>query len=114
MSYGAMLAGLAINNTGTTSVHAMGYALSVLKDIPHGLANALVLPVVMRFNAEENPDLFASLFDVIKPANDLKSISEKSDGFVDELFLTLSVDFVNPAQKGQIWPKKRAFCHHYL
>jgi hypothetical protein len=54
------------------------------------------------------------LFDVIKPANDLKSISEKSDGFVDELFLTLSVDFVNPAQKGQIWPKKRAFCHHYL
>jgi hypothetical protein len=28
--------------------------------------------------------------------------------------LTLSVDFVNPAQKGQIWPKKRAFCHHYL
>jgi alcohol dehydrogenase class IV len=40
----------------------------------------------MRFNAEENPDLFASLFDVIKPANDLKSISEKSDGFVDELF----------------------------
>jgi alcohol dehydrogenase class IV len=86
MSYGAMLAGLAINNTGTTSVHAMGYALSVLKDIPHGLANALVLPVVMRFNAEEAPDLFASLFDVIKPANNLKSISEKSDSFIDELF----------------------------
>jgi len=86
MSYGAMLAGLAINNTGTTSVHAMGYALSVLKDIPHGLANALVLPVVMRFNAEEAPDLFASLFDVIKPANNLKSISEKSDSFIGELF----------------------------
>jgi alcohol dehydrogenase class IV len=86
MSYAAMLAGVAISNTGTTLVHAMGYALTVLKDIPHGLANALVLPVVMRFNAEENPELFAALFDAIRPDNKLKSIVGKSDGFISALF----------------------------
>ncbi len=86
MSYAAMLAGVAISNTGTTLVHAMGYALTVLKDIPHGLANALVLPVVMRFNAEENPELFAALFDAIRPDNKIKSVIKKSDSFISALF----------------------------
>ena len=86
MSYAAMLAGVAISNTGTTSVHAMGYALSVLKNISHGLANALILPAVMRFNAEENPELFAALFDAIRPDNKIKSVIKKSDSFISALF----------------------------
>ncbi|MCL5986284.1 MAG: iron-containing alcohol dehydrogenase, partial [Actinobacteria bacterium] len=86
MSFAAMLGGVSVSNTGTTVVHAMGYALSVLKNISHGLANALVLPVVMRFNAEERPDLFASLYDVISPDNNLTSTIGKSDGFINELY----------------------------
>ncbi len=39
----AMLAGLVIVTTGTSAVHAMGYALTTLRDIPHGRACGLLL-----------------------------------------------------------------------
>jgi len=43
MMYASMLAGLAINVTGTTLIHAFGYYLTVHYGIPHGLANAMFL-----------------------------------------------------------------------
>jgi alcohol dehydrogenase class IV len=49
---GALLAGQAFNITGTAAVHACGYPLSGLYGIPHGAANALMLPHVIAFNAE--------------------------------------------------------------
>lgn len=48
---GSMLAGLTISNARTTAVHAISYPMTVHFQVPHGLACALMLPSVIRYNA---------------------------------------------------------------
>lgn len=50
MAYAQTMAGLAFNSAGLGLVHAMSHPLSATYDIPHGAANALLLPWVMDFN----------------------------------------------------------------
>jgi len=57
MQIGALLAGWAFSNAMVGLVHAMAHSLGAVCRIPHGLANALLLPHVMRFNSEEIPEL---------------------------------------------------------
>ncbi len=61
----ATLAGLAINSTGTTALHALGYYLTTHHGVQHGLANAVLMPYVMDINLRAiNPsklDLLATL-----------------------------------------------------
>lgn len=52
MLLGSMLAGQAFANSPVAAVHALAYPLGGHFHIPHGLSNALVLPHVLRFNAE--------------------------------------------------------------
>ncbi|HOL66549.1 MAG TPA: iron-containing alcohol dehydrogenase [bacterium] len=47
--FGSLLAGLAINQTGTIMVHGMGYALTIRYGLHHGTANALLLPEVLEY-----------------------------------------------------------------
>lgn len=50
--YGSMLAGLAISITGTNIPHALGYAFTYRKDIPHGRANGFIMPSYIDFLLE--------------------------------------------------------------
>ncbi len=50
MLYASLLAGVSINSTGTTLIHALGYSLTVHRGIHHGLANAILLPYVLEYN----------------------------------------------------------------
>lgn len=50
MLVGQMYAGLAFNNSSTALVHSMSRPLGAYYGVPHGLANALLLPEVMKFN----------------------------------------------------------------
>jgi alcohol dehydrogenase class IV len=52
MLLGAMLAGQAFANSPVAAVHALAYPIGGHFHVPHGLSNALVLPHVLRFNAE--------------------------------------------------------------
>ncbi|MEM2823312.1 MAG: iron-containing alcohol dehydrogenase [Thermofilaceae archaeon] len=52
MLYASMLAGVAINQAGSTLAHGLGYYLTVHHDLHHGVANALLLPHVLAFYAE--------------------------------------------------------------
>ena len=61
MLMGSLLAGLGLANAGVTAVHALSYPLGAIYGIPHGLANALLLPHVMSFNAMGNPKKFAAV-----------------------------------------------------
>lgn len=45
------IAGMAFSNVGLGVVHGMAHPLGAIFDIPHGVANALLLPVIMEFNA---------------------------------------------------------------
>lgn len=61
MLLGSMLAGQAFANSPVAAVHALAYPLGGRFHIPHGLSNALVLPHVLRFNAELKPEPYAEL-----------------------------------------------------
>jgi alcohol dehydrogenase len=61
MLLGSLLAGLALANAGVTAVHAMAYPLGAFFNIPHGLANAVLLPYVLEFNRIGHPERFARL-----------------------------------------------------
>ncbi|HON80161.1 MAG TPA: iron-containing alcohol dehydrogenase [Spirochaetota bacterium] len=51
MLFGQMCAGIANNNSSVALVHAMSRPMGAHYGIPHGLANAILLPAVMRYNA---------------------------------------------------------------
>ncbi len=50
MAYGSYVAGMAFSNVGLGIVHSMAHPLGARFDVPHGVANALLLPYVMEFN----------------------------------------------------------------
>ena len=52
MALGQYVAGMSFSNVGLGLVHAMAHPLGALYDTPHGVANAIILPVVMDYNAE--------------------------------------------------------------
>jgi alcohol dehydrogenase class IV len=65
MLIASTLAGMCFVNTLTGAVHAMAHALGALYGIPHGLANSILLPHVMEFNLEEQPDRFRMIADAM-------------------------------------------------
>ena len=69
MLLGAMLAGQAFANAPVAAVHALAYPLGGRFHLPHGLSNALVLPHVLRFNAEAAAASahYAALADALLP-----------------------------------------------
>ncbi len=54
--WASTLAGMVIAQTGTTVVHSMGYPLTYYKDIPHGMANGLLLGEYMEHTKKVLPD----------------------------------------------------------
>lgn len=65
MLLGACLAGQAFANAPVAAVHALAYPLGGHYHIPHGLSNSLVLPSVLRFNAQEAAPLYAELAELV-------------------------------------------------
>jgi alcohol dehydrogenase class IV len=59
------MAGMAFINSFTGGVHATAHSLGALYGIPHGLANSIMLPHVMEYNLEENPDRFVLIADAM-------------------------------------------------
>lgn len=51
MALGQYVAGMGFSNVGLGLVHSMAHPLGALYDTPHGIANAIILPVVMEYNA---------------------------------------------------------------
>lgn len=65
MVYAIFLAGMAFNNAGLGYVHAMAHQLGGLYDLPHGVCNAMLLPIVERENAKVVPERFRRIAEVI-------------------------------------------------
>ena len=51
MAVAQYIAGMAFSNVGLGVVHGMAHPLGAIFDVPHGVANALLLPIIMEFNA---------------------------------------------------------------
>ena len=61
MAYAQYIAGMGFSNVGLGIVHSMAHSLGAFFDTPHGLANAILLPHVLKFNGEVCPDLFRNM-----------------------------------------------------
>ncbi|WP_426349055.1 lactaldehyde reductase [Alloiococcus sp. CFN-8] len=58
MALGQYVAGMGFSNVGLGIVHSMAHPLGALYDTPHGIANAIILPAVMEYNAEATGDKY--------------------------------------------------------
>ena len=58
MALGQYIAGMGFSNVGLGIVHSMAHTLGALYDTPHGIANAIILPTVMEYNADVTGDKY--------------------------------------------------------
>ena len=61
MAVAQYIAGMAFSNVGLGVVHGMAHPLGAIFDIPHGVANALLLPTVMEFNMPAAIDKYVQI-----------------------------------------------------
>ncbi len=61
MALGQYVAGMGFSNVGLGIVHSMAHPLGALYDTPHGIANAIILPVVMKYNAEATGEKYRDI-----------------------------------------------------
>jgi len=83
MLQGSLLAGLCFGSTDVAAVHCLAEALGGLYDTPHGVANAVFLPVVMRFNAQGDRALHAHLAQVLGFASSSDAETESITALVE-------------------------------
>lgn len=61
MALGQYVAGMGFSNVGLGIVHSMAHPLGALYDTPHGIANAIILPTVMEYNAPATGDKYKDI-----------------------------------------------------
>ena len=61
LSLGSLYGGLCLGPVNTAAVHALSYPLGTIFHLPHGLANAVLLPAVMEFNIPAAPGRYADV-----------------------------------------------------
>lgn len=61
MALGSLYGGLCLGPVNTAAVHALSYPLGGQFRVPHGVANSLLLPHVMRFNLSAAPERYAEI-----------------------------------------------------
>lgn len=61
LALGSLYGGLCLGPVGTAAVHALAYPLGGLFRVPHGVANAVLLPYVLQFNLPAAPERYAEI-----------------------------------------------------
>ncbi len=61
MALGQYIAGMGFSNVGLGIVHSMAHPLGALYDTPHGVANAIILPTVMEYNASATGEKYRDI-----------------------------------------------------
>jgi alcohol dehydrogenase class IV len=85
MLEGSLLAGMAFANAGVTAVHAFAYPIGAEFHIPHGVANTLMLPHVMRFNLLGNLPKFAEISEAFDLSTESFDELRAAEMFVDAI-----------------------------
>ncbi|MFV8819528.1 iron-containing alcohol dehydrogenase [Haliea sp. E17] len=97
MLLGACLAGQAFANAPVAAVHALAYPLGGNYHIPHGLSNSLVLPHVLRFNAQAAANEYAELAQLLVPRKMLAQDTLARAAQLADYFVELIDDLSLPA-----------------
>jgi alcohol dehydrogenase len=107
MLLGSMLAGKGLATAGVGLVHAMAYPLGGMFNIPHGLANAVLLPYVMEYNILGAPEKFVQLAELLGREVGGMTQREAAYGAV-EAIIQLNEDVGIPASLAELdLPKEK-------
>ena len=102
MALGQYVAGMGFSNVGLGIVHSMAHALGAVYNTPHGVANAILLPTVMEYNAEATGERYREIARAMGVKGvDQMSQAEYRKAAVDAV-KALSADVGIPADLKQI------------
>ena len=102
MALGQYVAGMGFSNVGLGIVHSMAHPLGALYDTPHGVANAIILPTVMEYNAPATGEKYREIARAMGVKNvDAMSVEEYRKAAIDAV-RKLSSDVGIPADLKQI------------
>ena len=102
MALGQYVAGMGFSNVGLGIVHSMAHPLGALYDTPHGVANAIILPTVMEYNAEATGEKYRDIAKAMGVTGvDAMSLEDARKAAIDAV-KQLSVDVGIPADLKEI------------
>ncbi len=102
MALGQYIAGMGFSNVGLGIVHSMAHPLGALYDTPHGVANAIILPTVMEYNAEATGEKYRDIAKAMGVEGvDVMSLADARKAAIDAV-KQLSVDVGIPADLKEI------------
>ncbi|SDA13811.1 lactaldehyde reductase [Ruminococcus sp. YE71] len=97
MALGQYVAGMGFSNVGLGVVHGMAHPLGAFYDTPHGIANAVLLPYVMEYNAEFTGDKFRHI---------AEAMGVDTSGMDEAAYRKAAVDAVRQLSKDVGIPEK--------
>ena len=102
MALAQYVAGMGFSNVGLGIVHSMAHGLGALYDTPHGVANAILLPTIMEYNAECTGEKYREIAKAMGvEGTETMSVEEYRKAAVDAV-RKLSADVGIPADLKQI------------
>lgn len=102
MALGQYIAGMGFSNVGLGIVHSMAHPLGAVYDTPHGVANAIILPTVMEYNAPATGEKYRDIAKAMGVEGvDAMSIEEARKAAIDAV-KQLSKDVGIPADLKEI------------
>ena len=102
MALGQYIAGMGFSNVGLGIVHSMAHPLGALYDTPHGVANAIILPTVMEYNAEATGDKYKYIAEAMGVEGVDKMSAEEYRRAAVDAVRQLSVDVGIPTDLKEI------------
>ena len=90
MALGQYIAGMGFSNVGLGIVHSMAHPLGALYDTPHGVANAIILPTVMEYNAPATGEKYKEI---------AKAMGVNVDGMDQEAYRKAAIEAVKQLSK---------------
>ncbi len=106
MALGQYVTGMAFSNVGLGVVHGMAHPLSAFYNTPHGVANAVLLPYVMEYNAEYTGEKFREIARVMGVANVDDMTQEEYRKAAIDAVKQLSIDVKIPQHLSEIGVKE--------
>lgn len=106
MSIAQYIAGMGFSNVGLGIVHSMAHSLGAFYDTPHGVANALLLPYVMEYNADATEDRYRDIAKAMGVVETENMTTEEARKAAVDAVRQLAIDVGIPQKLTEIGAKK--------
>lgn len=106
MALGQYIAGMGFSNVGLGIVHSMAHPLGAVYDTPHGVANAIILPTVMEYNADATGEKYRDIAKAMGVEGTEKMTPEEYRKAAVDAVRKLSADVGIPAKLSDVGVKE--------